>query len=111
MLSIASAIPAQRRFNFIIRGVNAADETMSTVIDAPVGNAPFSLQIPGEIAPNPAMADIADLLRNVQMSFDEKDAGYSALRRDGLEGLTTLQTLLGFSDETKEAIAEIFLRS
>lgn len=106
-----SAIPAQRRFSFIIRGVNAADETMSTVIDAPIGNAPFSLQIPGEIAPNPAMADIADLLRNVQMSFDEKDAGYSALQRDGLEGLTTLQTLSGFSDETKEAIAEIFLRS
>ena len=61
------------------------------------------------LAEIPAL-DVADVLRNVQMSFDQKDAAYRALVEEGYRATAFLETLPDMSENTKEAISEIYLR-
>ena len=70
----------------------------------------LTLKLPVRLASNPVLADVADVLRNVQMSFDQKDAAYRALVEEGYRATAFLQTLPDMSENTKEAISEIYLR-
>lgn len=129
-----ACIPAHRTYTFIIRGVeldeeqlsiiNASScpvncsyqpETLSLTLDAAnrqegTSAQELTLKLPVQPASNPVLDDVADVLRNVQMSFDQKDAAYRALAEEGYRATAFLQTLPDMSENTKEAISEIYLR-